>query len=184
MLIQSQSHLLEAGAMNGTLFPFAGLLLGVFMASIVLFVDLCMLKTQGQENLHRTEVCQALRLLEGARHESETIARFVDSLTEILRKHKISPRKNPMRPDTSDSSAEAATPVAQAVNVPETLMTPESSAFIGANGDMIMADSTMPMGDEDLSDYFKDLAERFGQGIGTDQYDWDNILSDLNSSFV
>ena len=89
-----------------------------------------------------------------------------------------------MRPDTSDSSAEAATPVAQAVNVPETLMTPESSAFIGANGDMIMADSTMPMGDEDLSDYFKDLAERFGQGIGTDQYDWDNILSDLNSSFV
>ena len=178
MLIQSQSHLLEAGAMNGTLFPFAGLLLGVFMASIVLFVDLCMLKAHGQENLHRTEVCQALRLLESARHESETIARFVDSLTDILRKHKITPPKYPV----ADGSSVPTIQASNAAVMSDTLMTPDSNCFAGVSNEVNMGD--FGTNDEDLSAYFRDLAENFGQGNGIGEYDWDNILSDLNTSFV
>jgi hypothetical protein len=46
---------------------------------------------------------------------------------------------------------------------------------------------TMTMADdgsansEDLSSYFNDMAQSFEQG---GSFDWDSILSDLNSSFV
>jgi hypothetical protein len=182
LLIQTQSYLFETGAINGTLFPFAGLLLGVFMASIVLFVDLCLNKSHGQENIHREEVCKALQVLESARNESETIARFVDSLTEILRKHKISPRENVLHSAQGHSSGmDQNMEMSTVRGVPSNLLTPESTSYICLNNREM---GTASMGDEDLSMYFQDLTHNFGQGLASDQYDWDNILSDLNNTFV
>lgn len=184
LVIHSQSYLLEAGSLNGTLFPFAGLLLGVFMASIVLFVDLCMNKATGHEDLHRNEVCQALRLLESARHESETIARFVDSLTEILRKHKITPRKNAQHLAQLGSDGHEGVQPTTMTEMSANLMTPDSGSLTSQCNEGMAVAAMNTTSDEDLSSYFQDLAQSFGQGVGVDQYDWDNILSDLNTSFV
>jgi hypothetical protein len=182
LLIQSQSHLLEAGAMNGTLFPFAGLLLGVFMASIVLFVDICMNKSCGREHLHRTEVSQALRLLESARNESDTIARFVDHLTDVLRKHRIAPVKSalPLQREYAGDALQISQTTA-AADLSSSWLTPESIPHAGPSNGEGMVEG---MGDEDLSAYFQEFAQSFGQELDSNQYDWDNILSDLNTSFV
>jgi hypothetical protein len=193
LLIQSQSHLLDVGVLNGTMFPFAGLLLGVFMASIVLLVDLCMNKTRGQENLHRHEVCQAFRLLESARHESETIACFVDSLTQILRKHKIRPPNDPLQQQTqlarnlmsSDDQLNGRGQAARMVSDTESaLMTPDSSAFASVGNEFGVGSEGDGFTSEDLSSYFNNLAQNFEQGLGVNDYDWDNIFSDLNASFA
>jgi hypothetical protein len=193
LLIQSQSHLLDIDVSNGTIFPCASLLLGVFMGSIVLLVDLCMNKARGLEDLHRGDICKAFRLLESARHESETSARFVESLTQVLQKHKVNPPKQPplqaahIHHNIISSSEQAHSNENNSGMIADSgsaLMTPDSSAFVGFGGEIGMAQTNAGFGDEDMSSYFNDLAESFQQGQAVDDYDWDNIFTDLNSSFV
>jgi hypothetical protein len=50
------------------------------MASIVLLMDLCHNKSSSYLDKQRAEIADALRILEEARHESETAARFLHSL--------------------------------------------------------------------------------------------------------
>jgi hypothetical protein len=170
--------------MNGTFFPFAGLLLGVFMASIVLFVDLAMNKVQGHQSLHRIEVCQALRLLESARHESETIARFVDSLTELLRKHKITSLKDAVYLDHLATDVDRSRQNAAVAELSGALLTSDSTSFAKLTNGLTTLNDPKANAEEDMSSYFQDLAQNFEQGLSADQFDWDNILLDLNTSFV
>jgi hypothetical protein len=95
LLIQTE---VQSQAM-ATPYRFLGLLVGVFMASIVLLIDLCHGKSPSQKEQEREEIAKACRILEGARHESETAANFLDSLMHVLRKHKVSPPQCP-QPET------------------------------------------------------------------------------------
>ena len=61
----------------------------VFSATMVLVMDLCFNKIEGQDEQRRAEVMNACKTLENAREQSTMARRFLESLLEILRKHKI-----------------------------------------------------------------------------------------------
>ncbi|TVY30615.1 putative transcription factor lepB [Lachnellula hyalina] len=92
LVIQTESQL-ENSKTAATRYRFLAFLVAVFMASIVVLMDLCYDKAPCQQEQHRGELAEAIRILEQARHESETAARFLDSLMHILRKHKVLPPK-------------------------------------------------------------------------------------------
>ena len=57
---------------------FSGLLYEVFMASIVLLLDMCLNKTAEQQEARRVEVAEAFRILGNARDQSPTAANFLE----------------------------------------------------------------------------------------------------------
>lgn len=164
--LQSARLLIQTQAI-ATPYRFLGLLVGVFMASIVLVVDLCHRKSPSQKERKRDEIAKACHILEVARHESATAAKFLGSLTQVLRKHKMLPPQNPsietlghgMKNENCQTAADEAMS--------------DMTTFA-------MADGGFANG-EDLSSYFDDMAQSFEQG---GSFDWDNILSDLSSAFV
>lgn len=66
-----------------------GLLHHTFLATIVLVMDLCFNRIQGNEDTRSADVASAIKMLEGAKHESVSVQRFLDSLMEALSKHQI-----------------------------------------------------------------------------------------------
>jgi hypothetical protein len=68
-----------------------GIVYHVFMATIVLVMDLCFNKVvQGDEDAARkAEVVAACKMLEDAKSESAMASNFLDSLMDVLRKHKV-----------------------------------------------------------------------------------------------
>jgi hypothetical protein len=153
--VQSARLLIQAQPIC-TPYKFLGLLVGVFMASIILVVDLCHGKSSFEKEEKREEIAKACQILQGARHKSPTAAKFLDSLMHVLRKHKVSPARNEDFPVVDIAMDDIA-------------------AF---------ATATVSGGlenNEDLSSYFNDMAQSFEQG---GSFDWDSILSDLSSAFV
>lgn len=64
----------------------------IFFATVALVMDLCFNKTDGdeqQEAARRAEVMDACRLLEEAKDRSPVAKRFLDSLMDVLKKHKV-----------------------------------------------------------------------------------------------
>jgi hypothetical protein len=89
-VIQTQSQLGNTG-LTATRFKFLGFMTSVFVATIVVLMDLCHSKSSPQQEKQRGEIADAIRILEEARNESETTAKFLDSLMHVLRKHKVLP---------------------------------------------------------------------------------------------
>lgn len=148
-------------------YRFLGLLVGVFMASIVLVVDLCHGKSPSHKVLNQEAVAKACGILDEARHESATAAKFLDSLMQLLRKHKISPPRQPLieTPRSNTGSENVQLILDLAINNTTSTITPDVELPISG----------------DLTTYFDDMAQSFEQGGG---FDWDNMLSDLGSAFV
>ncbi|KAK3687555.1 hypothetical protein B0T22DRAFT_405289 [Podospora appendiculata] len=67
----------------------SGILYGVFMASIVLLMDVCVAASQQHEMPDRRELLEAFRILENASKYSATASNFLDSLMHVLRKHQV-----------------------------------------------------------------------------------------------
>lgn len=64
----------------------------VFFATVALVMDLCFNKTDGDEQQdanRRAEVMEALRLLGDAKDRSPVAKRFLDSLMDVMKKHKV-----------------------------------------------------------------------------------------------
>ena len=199
LIIRTQSGLESAGLCIATRFKFLGLLLGVFMASIVLLIDLCHNQSSPQQEERRGEIAGAFQTLEEARHESETAAKFLESLMHILRKHKVSPPQRtgaqPLQVGIGFTQLPTVAGEAAAVDhaskvqrygEPAMVSTPMvSSSVLGSNE----AGSLNTLADgfadgEDFPSYFNDFAQRFEQGVDVDSIDWNNILSGLDSSFL
>ena len=182
LIVQAETNLDKSGLGTAARFKFTGLLLGVFMASVVLLMDLCINKSSPNHEQQRGEVSEAFRILEQAKNESETAAKFVGSLMLILRKHHVAPPGHPMPQATSrqplesgsvqqqTTSGEGATEGARAPLPVVSRVTDESGVNMAAEGD-------------DWS-YFNELAQSFEQGRDVGFFDWDDIFSSLDSSFV
>ena len=198
LVIRTQSRLESSGLCIATRFKFLGLLLGVFMASIVLLMDLCHNKSSPQQEERRGEIAGAFQTLEEARHESETAAKFLESLMHVLRKHKVCPPQHtgaqPLQPGIGfmqlpTAAGEAAVGNAskiQRYDEPAMLSTPTaSSSVLGSNeaGSMNMSADGFANGEE-FPSYFNDFAQEFGQGVDVGSIDWNNIFSGLDSSFI
>ena len=198
LVIRTQSRLESSGLCIATRFKYFGLLLGVFMASIVLLMDLCHNKSALQQEERRGEIASAFQILEEARHESETAAKFLEALMHVLRKHKVSPPQHtgtqPLQPGigfTQLSTAAEEAGVGNASTMPRyselaIASTPmASSGVVGSNeaSSISMLPDSSTNG-EDLSVYFNEFAQRFEQGIDVGSIDWNNVFSELDSSFL
>ncbi|ESZ98985.1 hypothetical protein SBOR_0643 [Sclerotinia borealis F-4128] len=177
LVIQTESQL-GTSRISATRYKFLGFLVPLFMASIVLLMDLYHSKTSSNHAKHREELAEALRILEEAKHESETAAKFLDSLTHVLRKHEVSPAPRPAE-QLFVSPNVANTPPQLYGELPLPMLT--SSALGGS--DIILADGIYTNGD-DVSTYFNELAQSFEQGIEVGSVDWNNMFSGIDSSMI
>lgn len=165
--IQSARLLIQEQPMPAP-YRYLGLLVGVFMASIVLVVDLCHGKSLCHMEEKQGEIAKACGILEEARHESSTTAKFLDSLMQLLRKHKISPPREEVQTETLDLS------------ISNEIVQPGLDVR-AVNTTSITMDNEEVPNNEALSSYFDDMAQNFEHG---GDFDWDNMLSDISSAFI
>lgn len=67
----------------------SGLLHHMFLATVVLVVDLCFNRDPEDTDQKGAEVLRAIKFMEEAKDESVTVQKFLDTLTEVLRKHHV-----------------------------------------------------------------------------------------------
>jgi len=178
-----------------TRYKYLGLLAAVFMASIVLLMDLCHNKSSSQQEKKRSEIADAIRILDGARLESETAAKFLDSLMQVLSNHKLSLKRASQQPlgvgfdneQLKSGRGIISSPIPTQPNIRPTLVPiSTASTSIPENHE---ASSTNMAEDgvenvEDLSLYFNDLAQSFEQGVDFGTIDWINLFTELDPSTV
>lgn len=187
VMIQTELKIEYSGLCGVTRYKFIGFLLGLFMASIVLLVDLCHKKSKPEG-----EIIDAFRMLEEARHESETAARFLDSMMQILRKYKVPP---PMPAEPQSGAVTGQPPSVVKASMGDAGITPpyyEASMIPMTSSNILGSTDTRNISMADVgsidgnvfSSYFDELAQTFEEGIDAGNFDWDNIFSGLNSSFI
>jgi hypothetical protein len=182
LIIQTELRLRAAGQ-TVRYYRYCGLIVATFMASIVLLINICHSKTSRQQEKEHQEVADAIRILEEERFESGTAARFLDTLMEVLRKHNVLVSQGSNIEIRREKSVvmSGGAHVNDLVLVPMPLGSPDILRSHEMNG--IATDETTASGDP-LSTYFNELAQSFEHGIGAGNIGWDDIFSDLNSSFV
>ena len=197
VIMQTEKHLRSSGQPAALRFKFCGFLMGVFMACTVLLMDLCIGTSSPQRGKQRGEVADALRLLEEAKHESETTFKFVESWMHILRKYQVPPpetgpnlqihpesgNEQLQTPSTDQITYDTPTPPAYGGSL-RTMPREITSSMLGVSDNTGPAVTDGPSNGEDISSYFNDLAQSLEQGIDPGNFDWNNIFSDLGSSFI
>ena len=197
-IIRTESQLESSELCAGTRFKSLGLLVGVFMASVIVLMDLCHNKSLPRQEEQREEIADAFRILEEVRHESETAATFLDSLMHVLRKHKVFPPKHtgeqPSRPGTGHEQLPTAAGGAAVHNAStnqtygEAAMVsiPMTSSNVLGNNET----STINMAGNNFTNvdgfpsYFNEFAQSFEEGIDIGSIDWNNVFSGLDYSLI
>lgn len=181
-------------APTATRYKFLGLLVATFVASIIILMELCHNKTSSQNEQHRAEIADAIRILENARHESDTAAKFLDSLMQVMRKHKVIPPKEtdpdpvPMR-GSSQVFPMSFGMINHNVSSFEPYEAPGFSASgIQARDQTAIINTSEPAGGfeygEDLSKYFQELAQSFEQGLDAGNVDWNDLFAGIDPSLI
>jgi len=187
-VIQTQSQLANIG-LTATRFKFLGFLTSVFVATIVVLMDLCHSKPSPQQEKQRGEIADAIRLLEEAKNESGPTAKFLDSLMHVLRKHQGLPLRPAGQPTLKAGLGKAQlSTISAGAMFPSTLSTqqiPTASLSVLGNHE---ASGTNSYNDgftsgEDLSSYFNELAQEFEQGVDVGSFDWNSVFSGFDSVF-
>jgi hypothetical protein len=164
-----------------------GLIMGVFIACIILLMDLCHSKGSPHHERQREDLSSAFRLLEDVKHESKMAERLITSMTHILHKHQISPPKIaqvtcPLNADASFATAPSVTlsTTTELYNVPTTSNPNDPSCSVGVGHNSHLFDATNGL---DFC-YFPDLAQSLDQGMVLDNFNWDDLFNDLGTSFA
>ena len=162
-VIKTETLLSNSGLLTANRYKFLGLLSIVFMASVVvLLMDINYNKSTQRDRLSG-DILDAIRVLEHARHESETAATFLESLMCVVRKHKVC---KPVQP-----AVELLSPLNQ-------------TGMLGSEGSGMDIVHERQESGEDLSAYFNELAQSFEQGVDVGIFDWDSMLSGLETSMI
>jgi hypothetical protein len=168
-------------------FQVARCLMGVFMASVVLLMDMCVNRTPLPQQKGRGELAEAFRILEKARHVSTTASKLLDSLMHILRKHQASPSKLKEQSQAKlGEEADSCSTMMSGQNVcATTISSPYSSSknLEGDDSNNFGAINEYVNGETSPSS-FMNLAQNFEQIAGVDSFDWDSIFTDLDYSFI
>lgn len=61
----------------------------VFMATVVLVMDFCYNRVEGQEEQRRGELFDACKMLESAKEQVASAGKLLDALLDVLRKHNV-----------------------------------------------------------------------------------------------
>lgn len=192
LIIQSEVAHGRSGLLALNRYQFIRFVLGVFVASVVLLVELCVDKTTSRQSEYRQEIIDAFRLLEMAREQSKNAAKFIDSLLSVLHKHQVAPPKphnrqfNDPQPASDSRSSSMTLQVIETSNqIDPAMPTPEDSATLSdmvpettnleASTDNAFAD------DMEMSSYFDMLNQSLQQGSDMEFCDWDGLFSGLGS---
>jgi hypothetical protein len=161
-----------------------GLIKSIFMACIVLLMDLCQSKT-GPEQPRRRKQCpelvDAFRLLRNARDGSNLAAEFLNSMEQVLHKHGLSIPKHVYSQDSlpEATSFPANPPNTTALNGVSTdvynepsvlTTTPMNCPNMPSNGFLPTENASQP----------DDFAQMLGQSIELGNIDWDDIFVGLD----
>jgi hypothetical protein len=198
LIIQSELWEENLGIDSAIRFKFTALLIGVFLACIVLLMDLCVNPLSPQYEKQREEVYKAFKIIEEAKNESETTGKFVDSLVHILRKYNVSPLKSVpnQQQQPAAGGAGAGGEEQMALDIPEAPGYNEYGeiAFPRASHDQfgvsdvlgldMAAEGPLNEGGDDFSSYWNDFTQSFEQGVDRNSFDWDSIFLELDSSFI
>ncbi|GAM44018.1 hypothetical protein TCE0_060r19302 [Talaromyces pinophilus] len=179
-IIKTETLLSHSGLFTASRYKLLGPLTSVFMATVVvLFMNIIRRKSSTQRDILSGEIQDAIRIIENASQESETAAKFLESLMCVVSKHKV------CKPAAQVKSAETCGDGAQVYDTIDTQAAVGSPPYMGNNGlgDMDIVHER-PENGEDLSAYFNGLAQSFEQGVDVGSLDWDTMLSELERSLV
>lgn len=191
-IIQTEGGIENTGLCTARSYKPMGMILSVFLACIVLLMDLCYAKDRRHEERQRADIAIAFRLLEDARDGSAISAKFLDSMMHILKKHNILPPKRVGPRDVALAPVEpvctAAAPngfVSEQGCGPDSMMTPNLATGVVGGIDMPGLGTTWlgtGMGN-DLS-FFNGLVQTLDHGPNAGNINWDNMFLGLDSTFM
>jgi hypothetical protein len=179
-IIKTEILLSDSGIITATRYKLLGLLTSVFMASVVvLLMDINHKKSTARRGIFSEDILDAIRILEHARHESETAAKFLESLMCVVNK------QNLCKPVAQAKPGETGGDDARAYDAANTQPTVGSLPYIGSNNlDGTDVLHERPENGDDLSAYFNGLAQSFEQCVDVGSIDWDSMLAELERSIV
>lgn len=149
----------------------------VFLGIVVLAMDLCFNRIEGQEERRRAEVMEACKMLEDAREQSVLAGKFLDSLMDILRKYKIQLLKPP--PDHKLQGYSSSLPSPAFVAPPAEA---RSSGLARPQEMRLLESEQQP---RNIESDFDELCQSYTQvGPTFDIPGWDHIFFDLGANVV
>lgn len=148
----------------------------VFMAIVVLLLDICVNKGAGQEEARKAEVVDAWRILEDARGQSAMATKLLDTLTSVLRKYKVSlPGLNQTR--STDGNG---TPL---ITIEQRSRSIEPTWESVENDGQSRSVEGQRLSNPGLT-YFDEIWQNFDVGMDLDTLDWKSLFSELESQFI
>ncbi|OGM48076.1 hypothetical protein ABOM_002894 [Aspergillus bombycis] len=172
----------------------SAILYGVFMASIVLLMDACVNGTGSlQDEIRYGEVAEALRILEDARSHSLAAANLLESLTQVLAKHRaqqqISRVSDPLQLGGASTTAATSTNPVMGVTTAQMYQRPDTLSLAGTpnpvdtnkSGPTVAVPDQMPPTTGQPS-YGNQLAQSLEELVDLDGFQWDDLFSGMDAS--
>ena len=165
----------------------------VFMATVVLVMDLCSNKVEGLEEQRQAEVTRACRMLDSLKQDSAMAAKLAQPLIEILQKHKErlqQSQSSTMRltvvgpPDTHRISQIFPNPSSDFHrSLPTTIDQYASATTASGAGQQPAAQSEHEQQQPYVEDWeFDSMMQQYiDLGQNTDRPSWDSLFDDLDS---
>jgi hypothetical protein len=154
----------------------------VFMAAVILLVDVCFNWEDVLAEKRKEEVIDACRMLTRAQRKSPVARHAVDAMMSILRKHWIHERglKCPQAEQAcSATSARAAVPAVYPPGGFASLMTPDSIHYDPPSQTLHQT----PSAEVPLEDVWAEMLDGSAY-VGLDAPDWTELLNDLTNAGV
>ena len=135
-VLDIQQELEHEGLAAMGMFGLCGMNHHLFFATIALVMDLCFNKEAGSDNEQKTrakeEIWRACKILEASKEKSLVARRFLESLMDVLRKHRVKltdPEGMNDMTELSVSQSDAQLPNSLALEAPNDSSAPEISDF-------------------------------------------------------
>lgn len=163
---------LEPGSVFASDVKLTGICHHIFMATIVLVTDMCFNRGHGDDEERQSEVIEALKILEEAKGRSRMVGKFVESLEDVLRRHKVHLLNRPRIGDdlgcsntqTNQSHADLQTTESMGVNTSNPWETLEDPMSYPSEFDSVWRDYVQ-------------------LGPVLQMPEWDSLFSDLDNTF-
>lgn len=149
-----------------------GFLHHMFLATVVLVMDVCFNGLKGADDPRNAVVLGAIQMLEAAREESLSVQKFLDSLTEALKKHHVRLVDVPEEPQPRGQPLGSL----PSTSTQNWTFTPSSVGGIPAtSGGLQTTSQTTTSGFDDV---WRGLID---QGDANTMPDWDQLFSELDT---
>lgn len=176
-----------------------GILNGLFLATSAFFMDICLRNAPVSQEIRQGATGHALRILEAVSEHSRFAGLLIRSMMQVLQKHSMENNSSSLQTDQGEAviTGAPATPIsgpyqqgpADVLKQPQLTqprnLAPANLGITGTDMGGNMEQLTGHLGDSmDLTVFFGQLAETFGSDPTAVNFDWNKILSELDSTFT